>query len=505
MIDQHDSLAEKFIKKWFWLYLFWFIVAPLWYIVKIIISWELEVREVWILYWVMSLMVLLSSFNDLWMAESLNKFIPEYVTKKRYDKVKTILTYAILAQIITWIIIFIIFYFWAWYLSINYFKDSESLKVIQIFAFYFLANNFFHVQNVFFQAVQNTFAQKICDTIRMILVLWITVFLFLADLWSLHTYSLSWVLAMLWWVWIASFIFYKKYYKIYLNNEKIIFEKELFLKIFKYALLVFLWAQASTILSQIDMQMIIYLLNNESAWYFTNYLSIISIPFMIIWPIFWLMFPIFSEMHAKNEIDKIKMVKQIFTKNFLSFSIVFSILFFVFWEIISTILFWDKFITSWTILKYSVLFISFNFLLQINFNIFAAIGQVKQRLNIILIAIVFNTILNYVLIKWIWVAWASLATWMWWILIWLLSELKLKEYRVSFDFKYLLKNVWVFSIIWIIMYYYVLPIFSLTNSRIYECLILAWISIIYFALFAVLNITEYKYFLSEIKNIRKKS
>ena len=121
MIDQHDSLAEKFIKKWFWLYLFSFIVAPLWYIVKIIISWELEVREVWILYWVMSLMVLLSSFNDLWMAESLNKFIPEYVTKKRYDKVKTILTYAILAQIITWIIIFIIFYFWAWYLSINYY------------------------------------------------------------------------------------------------------------------------------------------------------------------------------------------------------------------------------------------------------------------------------------------------------------------------------------------------------------------------------------------------
>ena len=50
-------------------------------------------------------------------------------------------------------------------------KDIESLKVIQIFAFYFLANNFFHVQNVFFQAVQNTFAQKICDTIRMILVL----------------------------------------------------------------------------------------------------------------------------------------------------------------------------------------------------------------------------------------------------------------------------------------------------------------------------------------------
>jgi hypothetical protein len=35
------------------------------------------------------------------MAESLNKFIPEYITKKRYDKVKSILFYAIFAQAIT--------------------------------------------------------------------------------------------------------------------------------------------------------------------------------------------------------------------------------------------------------------------------------------------------------------------------------------------------------------------------------------------------------------------
>jgi hypothetical protein len=35
------------------------------------------------------------------MAESLNKFIPEFITEKRYDKVKSILAYAILAQLIT--------------------------------------------------------------------------------------------------------------------------------------------------------------------------------------------------------------------------------------------------------------------------------------------------------------------------------------------------------------------------------------------------------------------
>ena len=61
MIEQHKSLSEKFLKKGFWLYLFSFIIAPIWYIIKIIISGELTVSEVWILYWVVSLIILLSA------------------------------------------------------------------------------------------------------------------------------------------------------------------------------------------------------------------------------------------------------------------------------------------------------------------------------------------------------------------------------------------------------------------------------------------------------------
>lgn len=75
MIDEHKSLSEKFIKKWFWLYFFSFIVAPIWYIIKIIISNELTVEEVWIVYSVISLVTLLSSFNDLGLTESLNYFL----------------------------------------------------------------------------------------------------------------------------------------------------------------------------------------------------------------------------------------------------------------------------------------------------------------------------------------------------------------------------------------------------------------------------------------------
>lgn len=502
MIEQHNSLAEKFLKKWIWLYVFSFIIAPIWYIIKIIISGDLAVSEIWIIYWVMSLMVLLSAFNDFWMNESLKKFVPEFITKKQYDKVISILFYSIIIQFISWIIIFLFFYFWAEFLSVNYFKDPLSEKVVKIFAFFFLWYNFFQVINTFFLAVQDTFMQKITEFFRMLFVLFFTIYLFLTSAWDIFTYSMSWIWGLYIWIIASIIIFYKKYYIKYLKKSHILLDKDLFKTIFKYAVMVFLWAQAATILSQIDMQMIIYILWNTDAWYYTNYLSIIWIPFMIIGPIFAFLFPVFSEMIAKNEQDKIKLIKSIFTKNFLSFSICFSILFLAFATVISTILFWDKFLTSWVILQYSVLFLSFNFLLQINFNILAANGKVKERLNIILIAIVFNTILNYILLKTIWVVWAALATWLGWLLIYVLSEFKLREYHTAFDYKYLAKNILVFSVVWIFMYLFLNPIFDSMNNRVYEFFLLVFISIIYFSIYFLVNILDFKYFYKEIKAIK---
>lgn len=504
MIDQHDSLAEKFLKKWFWLYLFSFIIAPLGYIVKILVSHDVSVEEIGIIYWVMSLVMLILSFNDLWMAESLNKFIPEYVTQKRYDKVKTILVYAILAQVVTGWIIFTVLFFGSTFLGIHYFHDSRAIEVIQVFSFFFLGFTFFHVLNVFFQAIQNTFLQRFTEFLRMIAILWFTLYAFFWEKWDLFHYSLAWVLWVYVGIFVAFYFFVKHYYFQYLHTEKIIFSFDFFKKIFSYALLVFLWSQASTILSQVDMQMIIYILGAKDAGFYSNYLSIISIPFVLIGPIFAFLFPVFSEMIAKNENEKIKWVKSIFFKNFFVFSIVFSILFFVFWPIISIILFGEKFEMSGVILQYAIFFIAFNFLLQINFNILAANGKIKERLKIILKALGFNIITNLIFIYTLWVAWAALATGLWWMLIWYLSEKELKEYHTSFDIKYIGKNIAFFSGIWLVLYYLILPYFWNIENRWYMLIWLAIISIFYFIIYIFFNLKDFKYLYNEVKRVRGK-
>ena len=492
MIEQHSSLSEKFLRKWFWLYLFSFVIAPIGYIIKIIISWELSVEEVWILYWVISLITLLSSFSDFWMTESLKYFIPKYATTKSYDKIKSILSYAFFIQILTWIIIALFLFSGADFLGEFYFKSEKAKEVLQIFCLFFLWMNIFRVFNTFFLAVQNTFYNRLTDFIRIVFILISVLTIYFLDMWSLSNYSISWIIWLYFWIISVLYIFYIKYNKKYFKKEKIIFSKVLFKKIFSYAIIVFIWAQAGAILSQIDMQMVIYILWPKEAWYYTNYLSIVSIPFMIIWPIMHLLFPVFSELHEKKDFKKIRLIKQIFQKNFIIIVIVFNILFFVFAETIAYILFWEKFIESWNILRYSILFLVFNFLLQINFHILAWIGKVMERVKIIFIAIVFNFFMNLILIKLIWVYWAALATAFGWILIWILSEIKLgKEFRSKFDYIFMIKNIILSIILWTIWFYYILDLF-IWLWRIESLIYLSVFSLIYYLILFILNNKDLK-------------
>jgi len=503
MIEQHKTLSEKFLKKGFWLYLFSFIIAPIWYIIKIIITWTVSIEEVWLLYWIISLITLLSSFNDFWMTESMNYFIPRYLKKNDYSKVKTIIAYAFLTQLATWIIISLFLFFWADYIAIHHFKSEQASNILKIFCLYFLWINIFQVFNSFFSVVQNTFYNKITEFLRMSFILISVLIISYLDIWNINNIALAWMSWLYFWIIFVIYFFYNKYYKKYLSWVKYNFSIKFYKKILNYAIVVFIAAQAATILSQMDMQMITYFLWNKSSWYYTAYLSIISIPFMIIWPIFSLLFPLFSQLNAEKKYDKIKLVKQIMQKNFIAVALSFNILFFVFSEKIAYILFWWNYLDSWKILKYSILFLVFNFLLQINFNILAWIGKVKERLKIISIALVFNFILNLILINYIWVEWAALSTWIGWILIWILSEIKLwKKYISKFDYLFFIKNIIFLAILWSLSYLYIIPLLDWLSRWIsFWFLFVIWI--VWFILFWIINYKEFKWFILEIKRIKK--
>lgn len=507
MIEEHKSLSEKFIKKWIWLYLFSFLLAPLGYIVKIIVSYDLSVEDIWVIYWVLSFVTLLSSLNDFGLTESLNYFLPKFITEKRYDKVKWMLLYTIWVQFLTWLIIAGILFFGSTLISQIVFKDPSTKNILEIFSIYFIGINIFQVFNTFFVSIQNTLYYKSTEFFRMIFTLLFTIYFFTTHKWSSLHYASSWVLSVYVGIFLSFGLFYVSYYRKYLKNSPTYLSKEFFKEIFKYAIVVLLWAQAGTILSQVDMQMIIYFLGSKAAGYYSNYLSIITIPFLVIWPIVSFIFPVVSQLYGAKDYEKIKSIKSLFSKIFIIIWISCNLLFLIFAEPISFVLFWEKFIESWVILKYSILLLSFNFLLQINFNILAWMGKVKERLNIIIQAIFLNIVTNYLLMMVLWVYGASLATGIGWLFIYIQSERILwKEYRSKLDAKLLLKNGLIFWMISMWLYFSTLGNigFFVSLGRTKSLILMILVVLIWIWVTGIINLKEGLVFIEEVKRWRKK-
>jgi len=499
MIETHTSTAHTFIKKGFWLYLFSFVIAPSGYIIKIILSGDLSVSEVGTLYGVMSFMLLFGAFNDFGMTESLGKFIPQYIVEKAYHKVKTVLFYALSLQCITGILLFFVFWFGADFISATLFKNLQTAPIIQVFAFFFFGNNILQVTSNFFLAVQNTFVQKLCEFLRMLFVVLFVLFGSVTTFGDIVFYSRSWVLGIYVGILVSSLFFLRKYYLPYLRKERIFWDAELFTKLFKYGFFVFLGAQVTTLVGQIDMQMILYILDTVEAWYYSNYLSLIGIPFVVIGPIFALIFPVFSQMYAQKKEAEIKQTKQFLVKYMLIGGIMSSVFLWSFGDTLSVVLFGEKFQTSGFILQWSAPFLVCNLFLQINFSILAAIGKVQWRLYIMLWALVLNTILNIIFILKFGVFWAALATWIGWVFIYLSTEAVLPGYRLRikpwFFWKNLLTGWLLLGVFWYI---------GFTDSRFWNMWILFVLWVFCAGVFALVNISECRVFLRELQAIRRK-
>ncbi|MCK9272076.1 oligosaccharide flippase family protein [Candidatus Gracilibacteria bacterium] len=508
MLEKNETLGEKFIKRGFWLYLFSFVVGPIGYIIKIILSHDLSVEEIGILYGIVSLIGLLTVYHDLGLTEALNFFLPKYIVENNYSKFKSALAYAILAQIPTSLFIGGLLYFTSDYLAVNYFHAkelvSETQYVLKVFCLFFIGMNLFQIVNTVFGATQNTKFQKGSEFVRMIAILVFTLFFWYSGIGTLQNYSWTWIFGLIFGITFSYVLFYIKYYKTYLKGVKIIWDKILFKEIFSYALWVLLAANVGMILSQVDMQLIIYLLGPKSAGYYTNYLSIIGIPFLVITPIIGFLFPVISELNSHNNLEKIKIIRSIFYKYFGVIALAVSGLMFVFSEQIAFILFGNKFIFSGTILKYSIFFMIFNFLLQINFQILAGIGRIKDRVKILGIGlIVFNIPLNLILIKLMGVEGSSLAVGLSWIPVFYLSNKALKTYHITFDYKFFIRNLIAIIFLNLGIRSLILPYFGF-SSRLNSLVFILLIGFFYIITIGIFNLKEFKIFIQEIKKILKK-
>lgn len=499
-----QSLGEKLIKKGFWLYVFSFLIAPTWYLIRILISNSVSVEEVWILYSIISFIIIVSTYNWLWLTESLKYFIPKYWNKKEYDNMKTIIIVSLLVQILTSIILIFIMFFAADWLALNYFKDPLSSQILKYFCVYFLWINILQVIQSVIISFQDWFNNRLIELIKMWSTVIFVLIFFLLWKQTIFYYSLWWICWLLIAV-IAWLIIFKNKYSKVITKWKLWFDKSEFKKYKKYALWTFFGMNVGIILWQIDQQMVLFMLWSKSAWYYSNYLSILNIKWLLISPIMMIILPIVSELASKWEWVKLNLLNSVFYNYFWVFSISLWFFMIALWPEISLVLFWGKFLFSWYLVQFWAGFIILSILLLYNFNVLAGVSKVKENTKIIFIAVLVNILINYFLIKTIWIYWAIIWTIVWWLIIFVMTFLEIKKTNtIKLNFRFLWFNLLSILILSWIIYFIKWKFFIIDDIYRYRNLfyiIVLWLS--YYLVILWLNYKKCFLLKSEIKNIRR--
>ena len=449
-ILQDQPLWEKLIKKWFWLYLFSFLVAPAWYLIKLFVSNSISVADVWVLYSIVSLISILNAYNDLGLTESLQYFLPRFLVKKQYNYAKTAIYCSLAVQIFTAIIIACILWIWAPRLATHYFHSESAVICLKYFCFYFLWINLFQtLQNVFI-AVQDTFSQQCVEFVRSWCIVWFTVLFFLTWRASIERYSLNRVLWLLIGIIVALLLFRKKYSK-ELLQWRLEFDKVMVKDYVKYALWCFIWLEVWVVFWNLIQQFVVIFLWAEQAWYYTNFTSLFAMVGMIVWPIISLIFPVVSEVIAKKDFWKLKTLYSFFY-TYLPIAIFLMVSFLIpLWKEVWFTMLWTKFAFSWTLLSYGVIFTLFTVLTSFNFSVLAWMWKIKERVKFLGISLVIS-LLTLITMKWIWVYWWVLALWTWYISLWIMSFMELyRENKFSVDRKLMINNLLLCIGMWIIV------------------------------------------------------
>ena len=403
-----ETLQTKLVRNGFWLYFFQFLVAPAGYLIKMMISRELSVADIGLFYNILWFIGVISIYNDLGLTEALQYYIPHYLIDKDYIKAKMIIVFTWIVQLISGFAVAGILYFGAEYFWPSYFHTADAIPLLQYFAFYFIILNLFQVISSLFIATQNVKRAQGVDMIRI----WTVVILTFVSWyrWQLTALSFAWrwlcgvVVALL-----VSWIGLKKNFWWILRDYPLVRDKQLIWQQRKYGLRVLIGAWAGGLLWQINQQLAWYFLWNEAAWYWTYYLSFYTIVGVVVGPLISYLFPLLNELYKKGEDEKVALLYRLLFSGIIIFGVVWWIAGYFLAEPLSVLLFWQKFISSWTLFKHYAPFIFTIPLIGVLFQDIASRGMVQQRVYVLVIALIANIVASYIFITMYGLTWLVYA------------------------------------------------------------------------------------------------
>jgi len=411
------------------------------YLLRIVFARNLTLEEYGLFYAVFALVSFFAPFRDLGLGESTLFFINKYVVKSDKKRIKASIVIGILPQLILGIVIAAILFLLKGYLVKNYFKNPLADPIMTILIILFAFETIRPTLIYLFLAYQKVALSKLNDLICSLSILIVSIILFSFSSSSKTTvpaiaYLIGSVVAIV----IFGIIFYTQFKDVI--KEKAAINKALIKEMFNYAIPIMFSTAGAMILVYSDTLLLTYFKGVELVGLYNIAYPALGVILIFITPISIILFPKISNLYHQKKSQDIKNILSIIYNNFLLLTIPLGLAFFVYSDLIISLLFGVKYIGATNTLKVFSLAFIFIGIRDINFNIIAGIGKVKERSKILYYGAGFNVILDLILIPKYGASGAAIATGLGFaLMVYLTTKLILKEYPIHIEKFIQLKTV----------------------------------------------------------------
>jgi len=149
------SYTKRAVRAFIIVFVINIIAAFLGYLIRIVLARNLSVAEYGLFFSVLTFINFLGGFIGLGMGESLVKYIPEFLVKKKHYKIKNAVIITFLAFLATLIILGGALFISSGFLAQYYFKNVLAAQVLLLFIIILFFISFKSILKYSFQAFQN--------------------------------------------------------------------------------------------------------------------------------------------------------------------------------------------------------------------------------------------------------------------------------------------------------------------------------------------------------------
>ncbi|MFC1753813.1 flippase [Thermoproteota archaeon] len=433
------NYARKALKGTISVFVVTLFAAFLGYLVRLVLARGLSLEEYGLFYAVFSFFGLFMIFKDLGLNSALAKFIPEYLHKKDYSGVKSIVVSVFSIQTFFSLIVFILTFLLSDYIAEHFFHTPAASIVIKFIGLMFLLTPLENVFTHSFQGFQRMFLYASIEFMRMLVILLIIIallykgFLVLAP--SIAYFAVYIIVPLL------CIPFFLKMFPQF-TKVKAKITSSLVKKLFKFGVPLIIGSVGAAFMLYTDTVIITYFRNlNEVALYQVASPTARLLLYLG-YALAAVILPLSSELWAKGKRDKLKFGMELLYKYTFLAVIPLALLMFSFPELILNILFGAEYTGAAIVMQILAVGTIFFTVGNLNGNVLAGIGRPKEIANIVLIAAVFNLIANLILVPFYGMIGAAFSTLLSWLVILVLTSYKMKKYvKVKTPFYAWIKNI----------------------------------------------------------------